>query len=53
MSRDFTYIDDIVESINKLIFKVPFKNDKFNSINPSPSESWAPYKIFNIEILIQ
>ena len=48
MIRDFTYIDDIIESINKLIFKVPTKNDEFDFTNPNSSESWAPYKVFNI-----
>ena len=48
MLRDFTYIDDIVESIKKLIFKIPTKNNNFNFNNLDPSESWAPYKIFNI-----
>ena len=48
MARDFTYIDDIVKSIKKLIFKIPSKNDRFDLLNPQPSESWAPYKIFNI-----
>ena len=48
MIRDFTYIDDIVESINKLIFKIPKENNKFDFKNQNPSESWAPYKVFNI-----
>ena len=48
MMRDFTYIDDIVESIYKLIFKIPSSNKKFNPFEPDPSSSWAPYKIFNI-----
>ncbi len=48
MLRDFTYIDDIVSSIEKLIYKIPKENKEFDFINPNPSESWAPYKIFNI-----
>jgi UDP-glucuronate 4-epimerase len=48
MTRDFTYIDDVVESIFRLIDKAPSeenynKNKVYNSSN-----SWAPYKIFNI-----
>ena len=43
MLRDFTYIDDIVESIIKLI-KLPPKKSK----NISPSSSIAPWKVFNI-----
>ena len=48
MKRDFTYIDDIVESIVRLIDKPPRKNTQFDTSNPEPSSSWAPYKIFNI-----
>ena len=48
MLRDFTYIDDIVSSIEKLIYKIPKENKEFDFIHPKPSESWAPYKIFNI-----
>ncbi len=48
MIRDFTYIDDIVESIYRLLFKPssPFK--EFDYKNPDPSKSWCPYQIFNI-----
>ena len=48
MMRDFTYIDDIVKSIKKLIFKIPSGNRNFNFRKPNPSNSWAPYKVFNI-----
>ena len=48
MIRDFTYIDDISESIKRLIFKIPKQNELHNLNNNNPSESWAPFKIFNI-----
>ena len=48
MVRDFTFIDDIVEAISLLMTKKPIKEDSFNSSNPLPSKSWAPYRIFNI-----
>jgi len=48
MIRDFTYIDDIVESLIRLIKKHPKKDLTFNKLSPNPSTSWAPYKIFNI-----
>ena len=48
MIRDFTYIDDIVESIFRLIPKIPKPQDSFDYDNLRPSISWAPYKIFNI-----
>ena len=48
MSRDFTYIEDVVEIIFKTI-EISFKvNKKFDFLNPDPSESFAPHKIFNI-----
>ena len=48
MERDFTYIDDIVQSIFLLIGKPPEENNKFDRLQPNPSKSWAPYRIFNI-----
>jgi len=45
--RDFTYIDDIVEPILKLIKKIPKKkNNKI--LNNDPSQSVAPFQIYNI-----
>ena len=48
MMRDFTYIDDVVESITKLVEKTPHENPNFDYKNPSCSSSWAPFKIFNV-----
>lgn len=48
MMRDFTYIDDIVESIKRLIDTVPRGNLDWDGRSPDPSNSKAPYKIFNI-----
>jgi len=48
MIRDFTYIDDIVESIYRLIDKPPKSILKSDDYNLQPSTSWAPYSIFNI-----
>lgn len=49
MSRDFTYVDDIVESLMRLLSKPPQKNNpKFNAKSPNPSISSAPYQLFNI-----
>ncbi len=48
MSRDFTYIDDIVESLYRVINKPPIENINFDHGNPHPNESSAPFKIFNI-----
>ncbi len=49
MSRDFTYVADIVESIRRLIPLAPAPNNpKFDPLNPDPSISSAPYQLFNI-----
>lgn len=48
MERDFTYIDDIVEGIVKLIDKAPVANKEWNEIKDDLSTSFAPYKIYNI-----
>tara|TARA_Y100001968_G_scaffold288903_1_gene291519 strand:- start:6224 stop:7246 length:1023 start_codon:yes stop_codon:yes gene_type:complete len=48
MIRDFTYIDDVIESLSRLIDKIPSKNNNFDKKSMSPSESWAPFKVFNI-----
>ena len=48
MVRDFTYIDDIVESIIRLLDKTPCKGLDFDEMNPNPSTSWAPHQIINI-----
>ncbi len=48
MSRDFTYIDDIVEGVYRVIWKIPEPNPNWKGDNPDPSSSVAPYKIYNI-----
>lgn len=48
MIRDFTYIDDIVESVVRLIDKPSVPNDSFNTDCPDSSSSWAPHRVFNI-----
>tara|TARA_B110000444_G_C18758879_1_gene556539 strand:+ start:97 stop:1122 length:1026 start_codon:yes stop_codon:yes gene_type:complete len=46
--RDFTYIDDIVQIISKIIYKPAMKNRKWDPLAPDPSSSSAPYKIYNV-----
>ena len=48
MMRDFTYIDDIIEGVFRVIFKTATPNKNFKKSNPNSSNSWAPYRIFNI-----
>jgi len=48
MSRDFTYIDDIIDGIIKVIDNPARANEHFDTNNPDPSISSAPYKIYNM-----
>ncbi|WP_018921895.1 NAD-dependent epimerase [Salsuginibacillus kocurii] len=48
MKRDFTYIDDIVEGIVRLIDHPPQGNLDWNGEKPDPGSSYAPYKLYNI-----
>ena len=48
MERDFTFIDDIVESIVRVMKKIPISNEQFNRNHPDLSTSWAPHRIFNV-----
>lgn len=48
MARDFTYIDDIVEGIYRIMFKTPEGNDSWDGMKPDPASSSAPYRIYNI-----
>lgn len=48
LQRDFTYIDDIIEGIVKLLDKSPIENSDWDRENSDPSTSFAPYNIFNI-----
>ncbi|MDX2429626.1 MAG: NAD-dependent epimerase [Bacteroides sp.] len=48
MERDFTYVDDIVGGIDKMVAKPQVSRDDWDPQNPDPSFSSAPYKIYNI-----
>jgi UDP-glucuronate 4-epimerase len=48
MKRDFTYIDDIVEGVIRVLAKPAKTNNSFNPLSPEPSSSSAPWRIFNI-----
>ena len=48
MKRDFTYIDDIVEGVIRVTDKIPEPDTGWNSDNPDPATSYAPYRIYNI-----
>ncbi len=48
MKRDFTYIDDVVESVVRLVPNVAAPNNSWSALNPDPATSFAPYRIYNI-----
>tara|TARA_A100001035_G_C27779578_1_gene501008 strand:+ start:40 stop:1062 length:1023 start_codon:yes stop_codon:yes gene_type:complete len=48
MNRDFTYIDDVIDTLVKLVDKAPLKNKKYDSNKSDPSKSWSNFQIFNI-----
>jgi len=48
MERDFTYIDDIVDGLVKVMNSVPQGNPEWSGLNPVTSSSKAPYQIYNI-----
>ncbi len=48
MERDFTYIDDIIEGVARVIELAPTPNPAWDQSRPDPATSWAPYRIYNI-----
>ncbi len=48
MIRDFTYIDDIVEGVCRIIKKIPKPNPNWPGTNPDPASSTGPYRLYNI-----
>ena len=47
-SRDFTYIDDIVEGVVRTLDRVPAPDASFDPLHPDPGTSAAPYRLYNI-----
>ena len=48
MQRDFTYIDDIIEGVVRVMGRIPEQNPKWSGDDPDPGTSYARYKIYNI-----
>jgi UDP-glucuronate 4-epimerase len=48
MERDFTYIDDIVEGVFRIIDHTPESNQEWDGMNPDPATSYCPWRIYNI-----
>ncbi|MBC6942937.1 MAG: NAD-dependent epimerase [Xanthomonadales bacterium] len=47
-TRDFTYIDDIVEGVIRTLDRVPAGDPQFDPLQPNPGSSAAPYRVYNI-----
>jgi len=47
-SRDFTYIDDIVEGVVRTLDRIPAPDPVFDPLAPNPGSSSAPYRVYNI-----
>lgn len=48
MQRDFTYIDDIVEGVARVMEMIPGPNPDWSGDHPDTATSYAPYKLYNI-----
>lgn len=48
MKRDFTFIDDIVEGVYRIMLKIPESNPDWNGHHPDAATSFAPYRLYNI-----
>lgn len=48
MVRDFTYIDDIVEGVYRVMHRMPEPNTAWDGNDPDPASSYCPYRIYNI-----
>ena len=48
MQRDFTYVDDIIEGIVRVMSLIPKPDQNWEGSHPDPGSSFAPYKIYNI-----
>jgi len=48
MQRDFTYIDDIVEGVVRVMKKIPEPSPQWRGESPDPGTSCVPYRIYNI-----
>ena len=48
MRRDFTYIDDIVEALVRLVDTLPTPDPDFDPLHPTPDRSQCPYRVYNI-----
>jgi UDP-glucuronate 4-epimerase len=48
LARDFTYVDDIVEGVRRVIDHIPAPDPKWDAAHPTPATSLAPHRLYNI-----
>jgi UDP-glucuronate 4-epimerase len=48
MMRDFTFIDDIIEGLVRVMERIPARDADWRGDHPDPSASFAPYRLYNI-----
>jgi UDP-glucuronate 4-epimerase len=48
MRRDFTYVDDIIEGVVRVMDRIPSASPDWQADRPDPATSFAPYKVYNI-----
>ena len=48
MMRDFTFIDDIIEGLVRVMERIPARDADWRGDRPDPSASFAPYRLYNI-----
>jgi UDP-glucuronate 4-epimerase len=48
MKRDFTFVDDIVEGIVRVMDRIPSGDPDWSGVDPEPGKSYAPYRVYNI-----
>ena len=48
MKRDFTYIDDVVESVVRIMDVIPASDPQWSSDTPNPNSSTAPFRLYNV-----
>lgn len=46
--RDFTYVDDVVDGLHRLLQRIPQPDPTWGTHQPDPGSSYAPYRIYNI-----
>src|SRR5690348_14100812 len=48
MRRDFTYVDDVVEAVVRVMDRIPEPDGEWSSDQPDPASSSAPYRVYNV-----